>query len=102
MDDEPRIIRHILVRGSVQGVGFRAFVEHHARQRDLAGWVRNRRDGSVEAVFAGPAKSVEGMIAACGYGPLSARVDQVDQREGIEADLKVGASAGEFSLLPTA
>ena len=49
-----RVIRHIVVRGRVQGVGFRAFVEDEARQRGLQGWVRNRRDGSVEAVFAGP------------------------------------------------
>ena len=47
------IVRHVVVRGRVQGVGYRAFVEHHARLRNLTGWVRNRRDGSVEAVFAG-------------------------------------------------
>ena len=102
MTDEPRIIRHILVSGRVQGVGFRAFVEHHARQRNLSGWVRNRRDGSVEAVFAGLQKSVEGMIAACRIGPLSARVDSLDQRDGTAADLKAGASEDAFSVLPTA
>ena len=48
-----RIVRHVSVRGRVQGVGYRAFVEHHARQRGLEGWVRNRSDGSVEAVVAG-------------------------------------------------
>ena len=58
------IVRHVVVRGSVQGVGYRVFVEHHARLRNLAGWVRNRRDGSVEAVFAGPEKTVNGLIAA--------------------------------------
>ena len=46
-------IRHVIVHGRVQGVGFRAFVEHEALRRGLEGWVRNRRDGSVEAVFAG-------------------------------------------------
>lgn len=65
MIEEQHIIRHIIARGKVQGVGFRAFVEHHAIQRGLAGWVRNRRDGSVEALFAGPEKSVLGMITAC-------------------------------------
>lgn len=102
MNDEPRIIRYIVVRGQVQGVGYRVFVEHHARQRDLTGWVRNRRDGSVEAVFAGLQKTVEGMIAACRIGPLSARVDAIDQRDGSEADLAVGgASENRFSVLPT-
>ena len=101
MNDEPRIIRHVVARGQVQGVGFRAFVEHHARQRDLTGWVRNRRDGSVEAVFAGPQKTVEGMIAACRIGPLSARVDRLDQRDGVAADLAPATGDG-FSVLPTA
>ena len=48
------IIRHVVVRGRVQGVGYRACVEHEAHRRGLDGWVRNRRDGSVEALFAGP------------------------------------------------
>ena len=102
MSDEAEIIRHVLVRGKVQGVGFRAFVEHHAIQRGLAGWVRNRRDGSVEAVFAGPAKSVEAMIAACSIGPLSGRVDALDQRDGTEDEFKLRAPGDLFSMLPTA
>ena len=53
-------IRHVTIRGRVQGVGYRAWVEHEARARDLEGWVRNRRDGSVEALFAGPADVVAG------------------------------------------
>ena len=102
MKEEPQIIRHVLVRGKVQGVGFRAFVEHHALQRGLAGWVRNRRDGSVEALFAGPAKSVEGVIAACRIGPHSGRVDALDQREGSDDELKLRAPGDLFSLLATA
>jgi acylphosphatase len=99
--NDKRIIKHMIVRGRVQGVGFRAFVEHHATQRNLDGWVRNRRDGTVEAVFAGPVDSVEGMIRACGVGPLSSRVDTLDQREGTEAEL--AARGGEkFSCLPSA
>src|SRR5579883_1659495 len=50
-----RAIRRVIIRGRVQGVGFRAWTEHEARRRALDGWVRNRRDGAVEAVFAGPA-----------------------------------------------
>jgi acylphosphatase len=101
LSGEPHIIRHVRVRGRVQGVGFRAFVEHHALQRALAGWVRNRRDGTVEAVFAGPQKTVEGMIGACKVGPLSAQVDALDVREGSENDLNESAFGEGFSCLPT-
>jgi acylphosphatase len=99
---EPRFIRHVVVRGRVQGVSFRAFVEHHATQRNLEGWVRNRSDGSVEAVFAGPQKSVEGMIGVCRKGPLGARVEALDQRDGTPEDLSPGRSGIRFSVLPTA
>jgi acylphosphatase len=100
MREDSRIVRHVSVRGRVQGVGFRAFVEHHARQCNIEGWVRNRRDGSVEAVFAGPRTSVEGMIRACGVGPLSAKVDGFDQREATEEELS-SRGADLFSCLPT-
>ena len=53
------VIRHMVVRGRVQGVGYRAFVEHEALRRGLEGWVRNRRDGAVEAVFAGEPEAVD-------------------------------------------
>jgi acylphosphatase len=94
-------VRHVSVRGRVQGVGYRAFVEHHARQRGLEGWVRNRSDGSVEAVFAGAQESVEGMIQACAVGPLGAKVDALDQRAGTAEDLKLRCSEETFSVLPT-
>ena len=95
------IIRHVVVRGRVQGVGYRAFVEDEAYSRGLHGWVRNRRDGSVEAVFAGPRSAVEAMIEACRRGPMSARVNALDQREGTEADLLERAESGVFSVLPS-
>ena len=95
-------IRHVIVHGRVQGVGFRAFVEHEALRRGLEGWVRNRRDGSVEAVFAGSLEIVEAMIEACRGGPFGARVDVLHQRGGADDDLK-GRRLGElFSVLPTA
>jgi acylphosphatase len=97
-----RVISHVIVRGRVQGVGFRAFVEHHALQRNLEGWVRNRRDGSVEAVFAGSPDSVHGMIEACRVGPVSARVDALDQREGAETELSMRRAGESFSCLATA
>ena len=69
------VIRHVTISGRVQGVGYRYFVERKAQSRDLEGWVRNRRDGSVEAVLAGPTDAVTAVIAACRRGPSSARVD---------------------------
>ena len=93
------VIRHIVVHGRVQGVGYRAFVEDEAHQRGLQGWVRNRRDGSVEALFAGPADDVEAAIEACRRGPFSARVSALDQREGTDVDL--AKRSGAFSVLPT-
>lgn len=95
------IIRHVVVRGQVQGVGYRAFVEEEARRRGLHGWVRNRRDGSVEAVFAGPLAVVEAMVEACRHGPMSARVSALDHREGTETDLLERAEGDLFSVLPT-
>ena len=96
------IICHVVVRGRVQGVGYRTFVEDEARRRGLRGWVRNRRDGSVEAVFSGLRNEVEAMIEACRRGPFSARVSELDQREGTDADLLDGDEGGSFSVRPTA
>jgi acylphosphatase len=94
-------IRHVTIRGRVQGVGYRYFVEREAQLRDLEGWVRNRRDGSVEAVFSGTADAVAGMIAACRRGPSSARVDAL-QDEAADPDMLNLRRAGErFSVLPT-
>ncbi len=68
----------VLVRGLVQGVGFRAWTHHQAELHGLTGWVRNRRDGSVEAVLQGPADSVDNVLKACGAGPRGARVDDLE------------------------
>ncbi len=95
------VVRHVLVRGRVQGVGYRAFVEHEALRRGIEGWVRNRRDDSVEAVFAGAQEKVDAVIEACRRGPHSARVDVLDQREGSEDELKMRAPGDLFSMLPT-
>jgi len=94
-------IRHVTIRGRVQGVGYRYFVEREAQLRDLEGWVRNRRDGSVEAVFSGSADAIAATIAACRRGPSSARVDAV-QDEAANPDMLLLRKAGErFSVLPT-
>jgi acylphosphatase len=65
---------HVIVTGLVQGVGFRAFVQREAMARGVSGWVQNRRDGSVEAVFSGEAAAVDGLVAACRRGPRMASV----------------------------
>jgi acylphosphatase len=95
-------LRHVAIRGRVQGVGFRVFVEDEALKRGIAGWVRNRRDGSVEAVFSGAPEAVAAVIEACGRGPMGAHVETIDQREGEAAELALRRPGELFSLLPTA
>ena len=94
------VIRHVVIRGRVQGVGYRAFAEYTAQGHGLGGWVRNRRDGAVEAVFAGPAAAVKAMVDACRGGPPGARVDAIEERAGTPDDLALRGSAG-FAVLPT-
>lgn len=94
-------IRHVSIRGRVQGVGYRAWVAHTAKQRDLEGWVRNRRDGSVEAVFAGPADEVTGMVADCRRGPRLAHVEAVDDQPATVDMLNLRPSGERFSVLAT-
>jgi acylphosphatase len=96
------VIRHIIVRGRVQGVGYRAFVERETLRRSVEGWVRNRRDGSVEAVLSGVQDKVDAVVEACRRGPYSARVERIDQRDGTEDELKLRAPGDVFSMLPTA
>lgn len=66
------------IHGVVQGVGFRWSLHREAVRLELAGWVRNRRDGTVEAVVCGPAPAVEALVAWARRGPPSARVDHLD------------------------
>jgi acylphosphatase len=79
---------HVRVEGRVQGVGYRAFVVMNADELGLAGWVRNRRDGSVEAVFQGSEAAIEEMLQLCAAGPPASRVNRVEQ---------IGEGAGTFS-----
>jgi acylphosphatase len=94
-------IRRVTIRGRVQGVGYRAWVEYEACARDLEGWVRNRRDGSVEALFAGSENVVADMVASCRRGPMSARVVSVaGEAAGVDA-LGLRCPGERFSVLPT-
>jgi acylphosphatase len=97
-----RAIIQVLITGRVQGVGYRAWVEEQAAASGLEGWVRNRRDGSVEALFAGNAKAVADMVALCRHGPPSARVGDLINETGNEAHLNLRRPGEFFSVLPTA
>jgi acylphosphatase len=77
MTDAPRTL-HVRIEGRVQGVGYRAWTERVAVELGLAGWVRNRRDGSVEAVFQGDEAAVEQMIGLCKRGPADGNVTRVE------------------------
>jgi len=81
------VTRHLLVTGRVQGVGFRFYMERKARDLGVTGWVRNRRDGALEAVVQGSSGAVEAMIAWARRGPPSA----------IVADVRVTDATGDFA-----
>lgn len=86
--------KHLRILGRVQGVGFRMYMERKARQFNVTGWVRNRRDGSVEAIVQGPPEAVDAVVAWARRGPPAAVV----------SDLRVSEASGEyadFSALPT-
>jgi len=72
------IRKRVRVFGHVQGVWFRGATQRNARSLGLAGWVRNRADGSVEAIFEGPPARVAAAVAFCREGPPGARVDRVE------------------------
>lgn len=85
------LTRHLLITGRVQGVGFRFTMQRKARELELTGWVRNRNDGSVEAVIQGASAAVETMIAWARRGPPSAVV----------ADVRVSDDAGSYAAFET-
>ena len=93
--------RRVVIHGRVQGVGYRAWVDHEARRLGLQGWVRNRRDGSVEAVFAGDEDVVAAMIASCRKGPFSARVDGIAEEPAHEDAMGLRHRGETFSVLST-
>lgn len=86
----------VVVRGDVQGVSYRAWTENEARSLGLDGWVRNRRDGTVEAVFSGEAAAVRRILEACRDGPPAAIVTDVEASPAAEPP------APGFRILPTA
>jgi acylphosphatase len=77
---------HVYVSGEVQGVNFRWYTADRARQRGVSGWVRNRGDGRVEAVFEGAHDAVRSMVDWCRTGPRHAEVSGVEERWGEPAE----------------
>src|SRR3954469_1192466 len=94
-------IRHVTIRGHVQGVGFRYWTRRTATAWGLDGWVRNRRDGSVEAVFAGDEQTVAEMIKLCRRGPDGARVVTLEERAAGPDELNLRKNGELFSELNT-
>jgi len=86
----------MIVHGRVQGVGFRAFVEYEAMSRGVGGWVRNRRDGSVETLVAGPSAAIEQFLIAARRGPSTAAVASHRIEEADEAALREGGGEHGF------
>lgn len=68
---------HVYISGTVQGVGYRQFIKHHAKKYGLVGWVRNLPDGRVEALLQGEKTKVEHVIKVCKNGPILAHVKHV-------------------------
>lgn len=78
MSDQTQIQAHVVISGYVQGVGFRWNTRHKAQELGLTGWVKNRWDGQVEAVFEGPEPAVREAVAWCRHGDRPAKVDHVE------------------------
>ncbi len=95
MRDEGLRGRRFLIRGRVQGVGFRAFVWRHAAELGLRGWVRNRRDGRVEVLAWATPSALSALEALLRRGPSWARVDEVQVTDDPPGDPPVG-----FAIAP--
>ena len=90
------VTRQIRVSGRVQGVGYRISLQHEARKHGVSGWVRNRRDGTVEAVLQGSPEAVDAVIAWARQGPPGARVTDV-----VDSASEQEPAHARFELRPT-
>lgn len=91
MPAQQKLARRVLIEGFVQGVGYRDFARRAALRRGLSGWVRNRSDGTVEALISGPPDAVEAMLADLRRGPAGARVRELRLAEAGDAVWETGA-----------
>ena len=94
MSEETSI--HLTISGRVQGVGYRAWLHDRAGALGLSGWVRNRREGTVEAMIQGPSDDVARLLEECRSGPPAARVDGIECAETADEALP-----GDFEVRPT-
>ena len=86
---------HVIISGRVQGVWFRGWTKQQASSLGLTGWVRNRRDGTVEAIFQGDAAEIDAMLNACWQGPPAASVVDIRVADGVLSNFH------NFRHLPT-
>jgi acylphosphatase len=101
MANDKREIKRLRIRGGVQKIGFRVWVEREALTLGLKGWVRNRLDGSVEVLVAGPPEVVTRMVERCKRGPPLAKVESIDVEEAVVLDLGYRRPGEAFSLIAT-
>ena len=92
---------HLLIEGRVQGVGFRHAMRRQAQLLGIEGWVRNRRDGSVEALIHGAPDAVDALTVWAWHGPSSARVDRVLSNDEPGAAAEFAEMTGGFRQRPT-
>jgi acylphosphatase len=96
-----RVCTRISVHGRVQGVGYRAWLARTAHAKEVDGFVRNRADGSVEALIVGSPEAVESILEAARQGPRGSIVESVHHERADDALLAERPSAGGFVVLPT-
>lgn len=93
--EESKVTKHLTITGRVQGVSYRYYLSYKAKQFNITGWVRNRHDGSVEAMVQGTAENIEALVVRARRGPPKADVTDVVVSEG-------SGSFAEFVQQPTA
>ncbi len=98
--EQPLILR-LMISGRVQGVSYRVWLKAEAEARGVSGWTRNRVNGDVEAVLAGPLEAVRTLCEICRSGPPMARVDQLLIETAEQAVLEAEGARGAFVILQT-
>ena len=101
MASEEREIKRLKIRGTVQGIGYRVWVEREALALGLKGWVRNRVDGSVEMVLAGAPDQIAAMIERCRKGPPLSKVEAIEVENAAMLDFGLRRPGEAFSLIAT-